>query len=95
MNEERPPIKLGHLLVYIAGRLEAIEESQRKLQNSHDRASIERRVGLVHLLVEFLRWSGTVTSQISTIFIAGYVAIEHNWYVTKIVTWFSSILGLK
>ena len=87
MVPERPKLSAEHLIKYMVGRLDEIDA---KLDRHH---TISRRVDFLHLVWAALRWSGTVSSQISTIFIASYVAFEHSWYVAKIGMWITKILS--
>jgi GTP1/Obg family GTP-binding protein len=96
--DEHPPVSQLHILVYVARRLDALEALHKDqaddIESLRRDSTVKSRMSLLHIIVEFLRWSGVVSTQVSTVFIAGYVAIEHSWYVTKITKFVTALLGI-
>jgi len=57
----------------------------RKQQDRHSR--------LFNGCVMVLEWSMRLGSQVSAIFIASYVAVEHTWYFARIGGWLHKLLS--
>jgi hypothetical protein len=103
--DPRPKITAEHLIKYMVGRIDLVDarlEAQSKrmeeihiaAQNvGHEVRQSSMRRDVLGVVGSFLRWSGIVSSQVSTIFIASYVAFEHSWYVAKIVGWLTRMLA--
>jgi hypothetical protein len=92
MDFNQPPKPDQHaLLVYMIGRLKELEDQLQRMDNGMQRS---RREGwFLTALTTSLHWIGTLSSYISTAFIAGYIAIEHTWYFEKVSKWISMILS--
>lgn len=94
MKEIPPHWTAREYLHHIIDRLETLEE----IQEAVDRVSeLQREMGRehrwFHMIGAVLKWGGTVSTQLSTIFIAGYVAVEHSRYVAWIVNEVKSLFG--
>ncbi len=79
------------LLVYLIGQLQELEAKLEKMDGGLQRS---RREGWwLTAIGAIMHWIGTISSTVSTAFIAGYIAIEHTWYFTKVATWISTVLS--
>ena len=95
---EDPQLRPTHLLVYLIGRLHECEEKlDRIAETSHtihkDFRVTSRRNDIITILAAFIKATWLFGTQLSMWFMAGYVAIEHSWYVQRIWQWISSILS--
>jgi len=77
--------------IHILCRVEDMQEVVGEIHKMQREMGAEHR--WFHLLGAALKWGGVIGSQVSTLFIAGYVALEHTWYVTKIVHFLTRIFG--
>jgi hypothetical protein len=94
MNFHQPPKPDQEaLLIHLIGQLKDFEE---KLETLHLEALRGRREGwLLTLMGAVFHWIGTLSSYISTAFIAGYIAIEHTWYFERVGKWISTVLSWR
>lgn len=53
----------------------------------------DRHSRLFNAIVMVAEWSMRLGSQVSAIFIASYVAVEHSWYIAKIGGWLHKLLS--
>ena len=78
-------------MIYMIGR---VHELEKKLEAINNGMSRSRREGWwLTAIGAIMHWIGTSSSTVSTAFIAGYIAIEHTWYFTKVATWISTVLS--
>jgi hypothetical protein len=96
---EPPKVNSQHLLVYLIKRL---DEHERKLEHiastssnlHHDFQRSSRRNDIITAIALVVKAGWVFSAQLSMFFMAGYVAIEHQWYVQKVWTWISTVLSL-
>jgi hypothetical protein len=96
---EQPKVNSQHLLVYLIKRL---DDHERKLEhiaatstNLHlDFRKSSRRNDIITAIAVVVKTGWVFSAQLSMFFMAGYVAIEHQWYVQKVWTWISTLLLL-
>ena len=93
MEDDSPKISNRALFIHMVGSLENLHTKIDSAVEQRRRA--DRHVHLWHILSLCLAWSGKVATQVSTMFIAGYVAVEHTWYVDKLGGWIMQIFHWK
>lgn len=91
MSDPPPTVTPHALIVYTHKRLNDIEEKLDKHGARLD--AMSRRSDFLHFTGVAIKYSGNVASHICTYFVAGYIAIEHSWYVEKVVEWLQRILA--
>lgn len=96
---EEPVLRPTHLLTYLIGRLDAHEKkldaiAERSQTIHSDFKKVSRRNDLITIIAAMFKATWTFGTQLSMWFMAGYVAIEHSWYVERIWSWVSMILSL-
>ena len=96
---DQPPVKLSALLVYVAGRLEALDKRMEEHDlEAHRREDSFRRAlrksDYTKIAMTALKSTWLFSTQLSTVFIASYVAFEHSWYIQKLAAFFHRLTGL-
>ena len=94
MSDIPPHWTAREYLHHIIDRLETLDDIHQALDSvSRMQREMGREHRWFHAIGAALKWSGTVSTQVSTIFIAGYVAVEHSRYVAWIVNEVKSLFG--
>ena len=94
-----PQLRPTHLLTYLIGKLEEHDKKLTEIaERSHtihsDFKKVSRRNDLITILAAIIKATWVFGTQLSLWFMAGYVAIEHSWYVQRVWTWISTLLSL-
>ena len=96
MTDEPPKVSHEHLMVYLIGRMDEHDQNIKAVHFATVRNGVQLRkfgfqTSVMSVLIEVFRGVFTFSAQISTVFLASYVAFEHTWYVEKIGKWLHQI----
>ena len=97
--DDHPPVKLSALFIHIVGRLDALDTRMEEHdQEAHRREDSFRRAmrksDYWRMASTLFKWFWLLFTQLSTVFIASYVAFEHSSYVEKVASFLHRLIGL-